>query len=123
MLRQKSHGWFRSWFRKIWDVRGGGLYACGFAGTFLWLEAGSLIDDFKQVHLLFDGQVFHFILNVVIDSFQNTLAAFLWPVSIVQFRPPFGVLGLGLAFWLFPITLKKHIETWLFDANEDPARH
>lgn len=118
-LPGKSHGWFRTWFRKVWDVRGGGLYACGFAVTFLWLEAGSFIEDFKQIHMLFDGQVIGFILNFIIDSFQNTLAAFMWPVDIVQLTPPFGAIGLGLAFWLFPTYIKKYIETWLFDPKEE----
>jgi len=26
---------------------------------------------------------------------------------------------LGLAFWLFPIYVKKHIERWLFDASKE----
>ena len=44
-LIDKSHGWFRNWFRKVWRLRGGGLYACGFAITFVVLEIGSLADD------------------------------------------------------------------------------
>ncbi len=103
----------------MWDVRGGGLYACGFAVTFLWLEAGSFIEDFKQIHLLFDGQVISFILNFIIDSLQNTLQAFIWPVNIVQIAPPYGAIGLGLAFWLFPTFVKKHVEAWLFDGEEE----
>ena len=38
----------------------------------------------------------------------------MWPVSIIQFAQPWGLIGLGLAFWLFPIYLKKPIEQWLF---------
>ncbi len=44
-LVEKSHGWFRSWFRKVWKLRGGGLYACGFAITFIIYEVQSLADD------------------------------------------------------------------------------
>jgi len=29
-LLETSHGWFRTWFRKVWKIRGGGLYALGF---------------------------------------------------------------------------------------------
>ncbi len=100
-------------------MRGGGLYACGFALTFLWLEAGSFIEDFKQIHLLFEGEVVDFILNFIIDSFQNTIAAFAWPVNVVQFAQPYGAIGLGIAFWLFPIYVKKHIDDWLFDEEEE----
>lgn len=42
---QKTHGWFRGWFRKVWKVRGGGLYALGFALSFVYFEVGSLVDD------------------------------------------------------------------------------
>ncbi len=101
-------------------MRGGGLYACGFAVTFAVLEAGSFLDDFKQIHLLFEGEVVSFILNFIIDSFQNTIAAFMWPIEVVELAPPFGAIGLGLAFWLFPIYGKKPIEAWLFD-GEDSA--
>ena len=102
----------------MWDVRGGGLYACGFAVTFIVLEAGSFIEDFKEIGLLLDGQIIAFILNFIVDSLQNTLQAFIWPVNIVQVAPPFGAIGLGLAFWLFPTYVKKHIEAWLLDAEE-----
>ena len=99
-------------------MRGGGLYACGFALTFVVLEAGSIIEDFKQIGLLFDGQVISFFLNFIIDSFQNTLQAFIWPATIAQYAPPFGAIGLGLAFLLFPVLVKKHVEAWLFSDDE-----
>ena len=99
-------------------MRGGGLYACGFAITFLVLEVGSIIEDVKDIGLLFDGEIIAFLMNFIIDSFKNTIAAFAWPVAIVQFASPWGAIGLGLAFYLFPIYVKKHIEGWLFDAVE-----
>jgi hypothetical protein len=90
--------------------------------TFIVLEAGSFIEDFKEIGLLLDGQVIDFILNFIIDSFQNTLQAFMWPVNIVQIAPPFGAIGLGLAFWLFPTYVKRHIEAWLL-ADDDEGEH
>ena len=98
-------------------MRGGGLYACGFAVTFLWLEAGSVIDDFKQIHLLFDGRIIDFVVNFLIDSFKNTIAAFMWPVYVVQYHSLWGPIALGLAFWLFPTYLKPHVEAWMFDGD------
>lgn len=86
--------------------------------TFVVLEAGSFIEDFKEIGLLFDGQVLEFILNFIIDSFQNTIQAFMWPVHIVRFAPPVGVIALGLAFALFPMFLKKPIEAWLFSDSD-----
>ena len=104
-------------------MRGGGLYACGFAVTFAVLEAISFVEDFKEIGLLLDGQVVAFILNFIVDSFRNTIQAFMWPVVIVQFAQPWGAIGLGLAFMLFPKYLKKPIEAWLFsdaEVNDDP---
>ena len=110
----KGHGWFRQWFRKVWKVRGGGLYACGFALTFAVLEVGSLADDVLGIGAIFSGQAVAFLVNFLMDSLTNTLKAFIWPVYVAQYAPPWGAIGLGVAYWLFPTTLKKPIERWLF---------
>ena len=67
--------------------------------------------------MIFNGQAMRFGLNLVIDSFINTGKAFAWPMYIAQFSPPWGPIGLGAAFILFPKTLKKPIENWLFDGD------
>ena len=120
-MLDKPHGWFRSWFRQVWKVRGGGLYACGFAVSFVVFEIGSLADDVLGLGALFSGQAFDFILNFVIDSFKNTMYAFMWPVYVVQLAPPWGAIGLGLAFFGFSLFLKKPIEGWLFADAPDNA--
>ena len=112
---------FRAWFRKIWDIRGGGLYAVGFAATFLYLEILSLADDVLGIAAVFNGQIIEFVINFFIDSLTNTIAAFMWPVDIVQWNSPWGAVLLGVAFWLFPIYVKPHIEEWLFDGEEPQA--
>jgi len=114
-LIEHSKSGFRTWFRKVWKVRGGGLYAVGFAATFLYLEVISLADDVLGIGALFRGEAIEFFVNLVVESFMNTIAAFMWPVEVVQFSPPVGVIALGIAFWLFPIFVKPHIERWLFD--------
>lgn len=114
-LIDKSHGWFRDWFRKVWKVRGGGLYACGFAITFIVLEIGSLADDVLGIGAIFNGQAIEFAINFIVDSFSNTIRAFIWPVYIVQWAPPWGAIALGLGFLLFSSYMKKPIEGWLFD--------
>lgn len=114
-LINKSHGWFRDWFRKVWKVRGGGLYACGFAVTFVIFEVGSLADDVLGIGALFSGQAIDFIISFIIDSFTNTLRALMWPVFIVQWAPPWGAVALGLMFFGFSSYLKPPIERWLFD--------
>lgn len=124
VLPQKSHGWFRSWFRKVWKVRGGGLYAVGFALAFIYFEIGSLGDDILGIGSLFNGQAIEFIIQLVVESFTNTIRAFMWPVYVVQLAPPWGAIGLGLAFVGFTRYLKAPIEQWMFGdapkAETDP---
>jgi hypothetical protein len=114
-LIERSKSGFRTWFRKVWEVRGGGLYAVGFAITFMYLEVLSLADDVLGIGALFRGEAIEFFVNFIIDSFMNTIAAFMWPINVIQLAPPAGIIGLGVAFWLFPIYVKPYIERWLFD--------
>ena len=58
-------------------------------------------------------------MSFIVDSFRNTLGALMWPVEIVTFAPPWGAIGLGLAFVAFPKYLKKPIEGWLFGGEPD----
>lgn len=119
VLPEKSHGWFRDWFRKVWKVRGGGLYALGFALSFVYFEVGSLGDDILGIGSLFNGQAIDFVIQFFIDSLKNTLKAFMWPIYVVQLAPPWGAIGLGVAFVGFTKFLKAPIERWLFP--DEPA--
>ena len=120
-LIETSHGWFRTWFRKVWKIRGGGLYALGFIATFVVLEVQSLADDVLGIGTIFTGQAFEFIVSFFIDSFRNTVQAFMWPIHIVQFAPPWGAVALGVAYMGFATYLKKPIESWLFDDKSESA--
>ncbi len=122
-LPGKAHGWFRQWFAKVWRVRGGGLYAFGFAISFAIYEIRMLIDDFSEgsdFGALFDGHIIGFIVDFFIDSLMNTVQAFMWPLEVLEIAPPFGAIALGLAFIAFPRLLKKPIEGWLFGNETEP---
>ena len=54
------------------------------------------------------------LIEIIVDSFTNTIRAFGWPIYVVQFSPPIGAIALGLAFALFPRYVKPHITRWLF---------
>jgi hypothetical protein len=114
-LLETSHGWFRTWFRKVWKVRGGGLYALGFIVTFVILEVRSLADDVLGIGSIFSGHLFEFLISFFVDSLSNTVQAFMWPIRVVQFAPPWGAVALGAAYMGFATFLKKPIEGWLFD--------
>ena len=116
-LADRAHGWFRTWFGKVWKVRGGGLYACGYAITFAVLEVKSIFGDIAEADGPVDfveHQALEMVFRFLGDSLRNMIEAFIWPVHVLEISPPYGAVALGLAFILFPVTLKKPIERWLF---------
>ncbi|HNP36872.1 MAG TPA: hypothetical protein PKK10_13550 [Woeseiaceae bacterium] len=120
-LPGQAHGAFRRWFRKVWSVRGGGLYAAGYALTFLWFEVQSFTDDVWSSHGIGDfveHELISLLLRFSVDAITNMVKAFMWPVYAAVAYPPWGAIALGLAFALFPVYLKKPIEKWLF-ADDD----
>ncbi|MDX1481623.1 MAG: hypothetical protein R3315_08110 [Woeseiaceae bacterium] len=109
---------FRRGFRKVWSARGGGLYATGFFITFVWLEIRLLLEDLLDAADPGDfvvGQAIELLLRFTVESLVNTLEAFLWPLLLIGFRPPAGLVALAVLYVLFPLTLKKPLEKWLFD--------
>lgn len=111
-------------FRTVWRARGGGLYACGFFVTLIVLEVRTFADEVAQATGVGDfltGQFVEILLRFSIESLVNTVRALGWPVFIVQISPPIGPLLLGAMFVLFPMTLKKPLERWLFPEGVDEA--
>jgi len=124
-LPDKAHGWFRAWFRKVWDVRGGGLYAVGFAVAFLYFEIReAILEDIPQfvaMNNVLSSELIGFGIQFIIDSMLNFVRALLWPMYVVSLWPPVGLIALIVAFVLFPRYLKTPIERWLFeDADRQP---
>ena len=125
VLPDKAHGWFRSWFRKVWEVRGGGLYAVGFAAAFLFFEIReAAVEDIPQLiamNNILSSELIGFGIQFIIDSMMNFVRALLWPMYVAQLWPPAGLVALVAAFILFPRYLKQPIERWLFDERtQDP---
>ena len=118
----EAHGWFRRWFAKVWKIRGGGLYACGFVFTFIYLEVTTVTGEFIEsdsIGAFFSEQLIEFVFRFAIDSMLNTLQALMWPAFIVQWQPPLGAIGLGVAFVAFPKYVKPPITKWLFPDGEE----
>lgn len=119
-----AHGWLRTWFARIWKVRGGGLYACGYAVTFAVLETRSIISGFVSSDSIVDfvtSEALEFVFRFLGDSIVNMVKAFLWPVELLAFRPPAGLIALVAAFGLFDLVLRKPIERWLSEGDEERA--
>ena len=117
-LPDRAHGWFRSWFRRVWEVRGGGLYAVGFAVAFLFFEIREAVAEdipqFFAMNNVLSSELIGFAIQFVIDTLVNFVRALLWPMYVVMLWPPAGAIALAVAFMLFPRYLKRPIERWLF---------
>ncbi|MDH4071668.1 MAG: hypothetical protein OEV41_01035, partial [Gammaproteobacteria bacterium] len=100
----------------IWRARGGGFYACGYVVTFVWMEAKMLlgdINDAESVGDFFAGQIVEMFFRYFSESFVNGFLALIWPVYVIEFRPPWGV-GLLLGMYLvFAGFIRKPLGQWL----------
>ena len=110
---------------KVWNVRGGGLYAVGWAATFVYLEVTTVLSEIIEAEGIVDfftSQIVEFFVRFMGESISNMIQAFMWPVAIVQWKMPVGAILLGLAFAIFPIYVKPHITAWLFPDGEDETQ-
>lgn len=110
--------------RTLWDARGGGLYACGFVLTLIWLELTTLFGEIVSsggIVEFFSEQVLEFLFRFTIDSFQNTIYAFLWPVYVIRISPIWGGAMLALLYVVFSRFIKDPLEDWLFHDDETPT--
>ena len=118
--RKTAHA-VRPWFRKVWKARGGGLYACGFVVTFVYLEATTLISEIMASTGAVDfltEQLVELPFRFLGESLKNMVLAFMWPVPIVQYSPPWGIAILVAIYLIFANFIKKPLEQWLFDDGD-----
>lgn len=118
----KAKSWFRLWFAKVWKLRGGGLYAVGWAVTFVYLEVTTVLGEFVEADSFVDfftSQLVEFLFRFMVDSIENMIRAFMWPVFIVSWQPPVGAIALGVAYVVFAKFIKHHITAWLFPDGEE----
>ncbi len=121
-LPREVGGIVRRSLRRLWDARGGGLYACGFVIVFVYLETTMFIGDIvaaESVTGFITGQVGEMLFRYLGESIMNTVTAFLWPVYLARIEPPWGIAALAGSFFLFDRFLKVKLESWLFGADRD----
>lgn len=108
-------------FHTVWNARGGGLYACGFVITFIWLEIRTVIAEFAEaegIGAFLSEQLFEMLVRFTVQSIQNTVMAFLWPVWLIERFEFFGIAALAVLYFLFPRLIKEPLNRWLFDDGE-----
>ncbi len=84
----------------------------------MYLEVRTILSELFEAEGIVDfltNQLFELIFRFLGESISNMVAAFMWPVEIVQFWPPFGAIALGLTFVSFDKYLRKPVERWLLE--------
>lgn len=103
--------------RTVWDARGGGLYACGYVITFIWLEVTMFVSDIlsaESIGALFGEQIFEMFFRFLGESLQNMIQAFMWPVFVIQIHEIGGIGILAVMYLVFNKLVKARLERWLF---------
>lgn len=107
--------------RTVWDARGGGLYACGFLITFVFLEIRMFFVDIYEAESVsgyFSSQASEILFKYIGESFQNTISAFMWPVYVIEVDATWGAMVLAALFIIFPRFIKEPLENWLFREDD-----
>ena len=123
-MHEKAGSWFRRWARRVWRVRGGGLYALGYIVTFVLFEIRTIAGEIASSSGVGDfvsSQLAEFVMRVAVDSILNMVLAFIWPVYVLLWHPLYDAIALGLAYLGFSRFLKPPIERWLFADESAPA--
>lgn len=47
--------------------------------------------------------------------------AFMWPIAVIQLRPPLGIIILLLAYLVFARLVKEPLGKWLFNGDNSAA--
>lgn len=113
---------FKRASRAVWSARGGGLYACGFLVTFLWLEVTTFFGEIAAANSVggfVSEQLFEFFIRFTVQSLANTVYALLWPLSVIQWSPVWGIAILAGMYIVFTTFLKQMLESWLFGDDPD----
>ena len=105
-------------FRRVWDARGGGLYACGFVVTFVYLEVKMFVTDIFEADSVggfVTEQATEMVFKYLGESIGNTISAFIWPIEVLEIQPPWGIGILIAMYVVFTRFIKQPLERWLFD--------
>ncbi len=66
----------------------------------------------------FTEQLLELPFRFLTESLSNLVAAFLWPLPLLQFSPPWGIAILAAIYLVFAKFIKKPLEQWLFQDEE-----
>jgi hypothetical protein len=107
---------------KLWRTRGGGFYGLGYVICFVVLEIRMFAGDALQS----DGVVSFVVMEALgivfrftVQSFLNTLLAFGWPVFVLDALNGWGIVAIGVGWFVFDRWAKPRINVWLAERGAD----
>ncbi len=106
----------KRWLGKLWSTGGGGLYGLGYVVYFIWLEVQLLSREVAEAAGVFDfvsSQLIERITRLAIDSFTNSIKAFLWPVKLISAYELWGIGILVVGSVLYTKLLHQPIVDFL----------
>ena len=98
------------------------MYAVGYAVTFFYLEARSILEELAESTGPIDfltGHLIEFIFRFMGDSIMNMVQAVTWFLPVIGFKSPLGIILLGIGFYVFDIYLRDPVERWLLQEDQD----
>ena len=118
-------GLLREGLLKLWRVRGGGFYGLGYVVTFVVLEIrmfiGNVVDSTDVVTIVVQ-EVLELLFRFAVQSFVNGFIAFGWPIFVVDYLGDWGLLAIGVGWFLFDRWAKPWINARLPDPPAAGAR-
>ena len=66
----------------------------------------------------FTEQLLELPLKFLTESFGNLIQAFIWPLPLLEFSPPWGIAILAVIYLVFANFIKKPLEQWLFENGD-----
>lgn len=104
--------WIRQGLLRMWRLRGGGFYGIGFVVTFVYTQARSLLEDATEADGVVDfltSQLSEAIIRLTGDFLGNLISAFVWPLLVLGWFGGWGLVGLGVGFFVFDRWIKPWI--------------
>ena len=97
-------------------MRGGGLYAFGYALTFIILETRTIVGEIAESEGVGDfltSQLGEFFFRFFSESIINFIKALAWPLYVIALDPVWGSIALGIGFVVFDRVLRNPVAEWL----------
>ncbi len=110
------------WLVRLWRSKGGGYYGFGFVVTFVVLEIRMLVEDWQDSQGIADflgQQLLEFVFRFFIESFINSLLAFVWPVLLIGKLELWGVGLLVVGYFVFERAIKPRLAKLIPDDDRD----